>query len=172
MKRKRRITKSQYDLFVKKFERMLHDCARKSVTFGMGYDEKINIGYEQLLYVMIHFDIKRYPQFDKGTFTSFLFHRIRGTTQHQVKNIMKHSVVQPMSKEQLDNCKPTTTDLDLPILVEELLNILNPTDRILMESIMQGKSRRQIGIEIGVTRNFAHSRTKRVLAKLKKVIET
>lgn len=172
MKRKRRITKSQYDLFVKKFERMFHSCAQKNATFGVEYDEKINIGYEQLLYVMIHFDNKKYPQFNKGTFTSFLFNRIYGVTRHKVKNSLKHSVVRSVDKEQLDNCKPTIVDLDLPILVEELLNVLNPIDRILMESIMQGKSRRQIGIEIGVTRNSAHSRTKRVLAKLRKVMET
>ena len=115
----RRITKSYYNYFYNKKIGLLKSITNSVYrSFGAtnDKDDLLSIAKNQLLYAMINFNGS------KGSFNTYLYHRVNGTLRHFVQNKIRLKMIQDRQISISKNsCKDNTED---KIFVNEMLSSL------------------------------------------------
>ncbi len=169
MKRKRRITKCYFNMFLKRYNQMLLQITTR--RFGNTWEENISLAYQELLYAMIHFDQRKYPQTGKGSFFSFAYSRVSYKMRHAVTKSLRQNRIKLLDNEQIDQANGSYDNLDLPILVEELLSRLTLREREIVEKYyLQGKSLAKTAEEVGFSLALISRNKDRAIAKLRRVV--
>jgi RNA polymerase sigma factor (sigma-70 family) len=168
-KRKRRVTKCYFDMFLKKFCNTLHRVIINEC--GNDANEFFTIGQEQLMYAMIYFDPKKYPQTGKGSFHTYLYCRVRGRTQHAIKKTLRHQRVALVENGQIDTEKVLYKDNDIPMFLEELMKTLSLRERdVIRAYFLESKTLAETAEELGVSTGTVGRDRDIAIAKLRKVV--
>lgn len=164
--KKRRITQCYFDMFSARFQLLFHEIAAKIGVPECDLSDHINIAIKELLHVMIHFDPKRFPQIRKGSFSSFLYLRARGQMMHEIKRNARHY------HSELNENIPvrSSTDVETPVLVEELMSRLTIRERKVVQAFCDGKTLRETAADVGVSSPTVDRIRKIAISKLRKVV--
>lgn len=146
MKRKRRITRCYYEMFLDRFKIMLDKIVR--IECGRDWEEYVSIAYEQLLYVMIHFDQFKYPQVNKGSFSTFTYIRVSGILRHALKRTLRYNRIELFENSRIDDENFYVTDIELPMFIKELMEKLTPRQRdVIYGYFLESKTLNELGKE-------------------------
>lgn len=125
---KRRITSSYFNRLHKNMKALMIQTSNRYTSSVASFDDNMIIALEQLLYTMIHYQ----PQ--RGTvFTTYFVHRMWGCMRHNRQRQMK-CICPSNSETAMMLLSETKSEIDLPMLVDELLSCLDPYQRQIIES--------------------------------------
>jgi len=164
--KKRRITKTYFDHFLKRFDSVLWDITRRYTTKNCDININFGIAVESLMYIMIHFDDKKFPQTGKGSFNTFLYARSRGKINHEIKRNKAHSHV-----ELHDGIEGEITNTEIPLLLEELILRLNSREQIVVRGLCANKTVLETASDAGISSGSVYQVRQMALAKIKRMIE-
>lgn len=123
----RRITKSYYNYFHSKKIGLLKSRTNSVCrSYGSVNDREdlLSIAENQLLYSMINFDMS------KGSFNTYLYHRVNGTLRHFVQNKIRLKMIQDRQISLSKNyCRDNTENR---MFIDEMLSSLNEDESTIL----------------------------------------
>lgn len=164
--KKRRITQCYFDMFLDNFQLLFHRIIKRVGSPECDKSNHLNIAMQELLYVMIHFDAEKFPQVRKGSFSSFLYRRVKGIIMHDTQISARHF------HGELHDGLPAVLlmDTETPVLIEELMSQLTPQERDVMEAFCENKTLRETASGIGKSPCTISKIRKRAVGKLKRAV--
>lgn len=168
--KKRRITKSYYNSFVERNKLFLYKVSSIGISASQELEENIAIAYEQLLYAMIYFDHKKFPQERKGSFTSFLYNRINGKSRHSMKKNRRFSNLEIVDNITSNKKLEYNSKAELIFFLNEILASLPIEEKTAVAYYLQNMTLAEIGEKMKISPCKADNLKKRGLEKLRKFV--
>lgn len=147
--RKRRITSSYFDYYYRKFEPFLAKSAGSMASQRADFDDYLAISMAELMNSMIRFD----PSVG-ATLLTWLGNRVSGVLRHAKRSVDRNLRREGlMFNDKINDLKSRDVDCGIKITVEEILSILNDTERSMLKSrFMESMSLKEVESDSNTSR--------------------
>ncbi len=155
----RRVNKSYYDYYYQKFWPMIHKIVNRFVQAKDNFDDYLDLANREFLYALSFFDC------NKGSLSTWIYIYISGCIRrHQFYYEQRHNRFKTGLELKSFYCQ----DFESPIFIEEILNLLNPIERLVISShYIKGLSLAKIAKSIHLDRSNVHYIKTKAIQKIK-----